>query len=148
MMTINPNWFCVKELDWNENTMRFRHNAANLLENPNKSHPIARSLGRGIWCLLWVHKLIYILPRQLQWWMQYDVILDRVMAALGCNFLQHKVSASRHVAGPFHRYYNIHINAAYVLRWSCVNMVISVSIYRPDLMLCWYCQWLLSSTGC
>ena len=42
-----------------------------------KKHSIARPL--GMWCLLWVHTLVYTLHPSLRWCMQYRVILDRVM---------------------------------------------------------------------
>ena len=44
-------------------TMPCHYNAVNCPDNSHKRHPIARRLGRGMECLLWVHTLIYILPR-------------------------------------------------------------------------------------
>ena len=40
-----------------------RYNAVNCLENYHKIHPIARPLGRGMGCFLWIYTLIYILLR-------------------------------------------------------------------------------------
>ena len=44
--------------------------------NPHNIHPIARSLGRGMGCILWVQTVVYTLPQSLQWCMQCHVILD------------------------------------------------------------------------
>ena len=43
------------------NTVRCRYNAVNFLTNIHKRHPIARPLGRGMGCLLWIQRLIHIL---------------------------------------------------------------------------------------
>ena len=40
------------------NTVRYRYNAANYLQNPYNRHPIARPWGRGMGCLLRVWSLI------------------------------------------------------------------------------------------
>ena len=45
------------------NTVRCRYNAVNFLTNTHKRHPIARPLGRGMGCILWIQHLINILPR-------------------------------------------------------------------------------------
>ena len=42
--------------------MRCRYNAVNFLRNVHARHPIARPLGRGIGCLLWIQHLIHIVP--------------------------------------------------------------------------------------
>ena len=68
-----------------ENTVRCRYNAVNFLKNINKRHPIARPLGRGMGCLLWIQDLIDILPQFLQLLMQYLTKLHRVITALYCN---------------------------------------------------------------
>ena len=48
--------------DWHfQYTERCRYNAVNILQNPNKRHPIARPQGRDMGSLLWVRALIYIL---------------------------------------------------------------------------------------
>ena len=47
------------------------YNAVNFLENFHERHPIARPLGRGMGCLLWVHTLISILSWQQQRCDQY-----------------------------------------------------------------------------
>ena len=54
--------------------------------NFHKMHPIARPLawGRGMRCPLWDQTVVYTLPQSLLWYMQYHVILDRVITALGC----------------------------------------------------------------
>ena len=66
-------------------TVRCRYNAVNFLPNPHKIHPIARPLGRGMGCTLWVQIMIYTLPHSLQWCRQYHVILGRVRTALNCS---------------------------------------------------------------
>ena len=73
------------------NTLRCRYNAVNFLKNIHKRHPIARPLGRGMGCLLWIHHLIHILPEFLQLFMQYITIHDRVITALHCT-LQSRLS--------------------------------------------------------
>ena len=65
-------------------TARCRYNAVNFLKNYHNRHPIARPLGRGMGCLLWVWNLIYILLLQLQYPMYYRDKLDRVITALHC----------------------------------------------------------------
>ena len=65
--------------------MRCRYNAVNFLKNINKRHPIARPLGRGMGCLLWIQDLIDILPQFLQLLMQYLTTLHRVITALYCS---------------------------------------------------------------
>ena len=45
---------------------------------------IASPLERGIGCILWVQTVVYTLPQSLQWYMQYHVILDRIITALDC----------------------------------------------------------------
>ena len=62
--------------------MRCRYNAVNFLTNFHKRHPIARPLGRAMGCLLWIQHLFDILPEFLQSFMQYLIILDRVITAL------------------------------------------------------------------
>ena len=68
-------------------TARCRYNAVNFLTNIHKRHPIARPLGRGMGCFLWVHHLIDILPQFLKLFMQYLTILDRVITALDCIYM-------------------------------------------------------------
>ena len=66
------------------NTVRCRYNAVNFLINIHKGHSIARPLGRGMGCILWIQHLFDILPQFLQLFMQYLTILDRVIVALDC----------------------------------------------------------------
>ena len=40
-------------------TVQCHYNAVNFLQNPLKRHPIARPLGWGMGCLLWVHTDLY-----------------------------------------------------------------------------------------
>ena len=68
-----------------ENTARWRYNVVNFLKNPYKKHLIAHPFGRGMGCLLWVHTVIYILPREVQWCMQYNFISDCVTTAPNCT---------------------------------------------------------------
>ena len=65
-------------------TVRCRYNAVNFLTNIHKRHPIARPLGRGMGCLLWIQRLIDTLSQFLQLFMQYLTILDRAITALHC----------------------------------------------------------------
>ena len=44
-----------------QHTVRCRYNAVNFLTKNHKRHPIARPLGRGMVCLLWIQHLIDIL---------------------------------------------------------------------------------------
>ena len=47
-------------------TVRCRYNAINFLPNSHTIHPIARPLGRGMGCILWIQAVIYNLPQSLQ----------------------------------------------------------------------------------
>ena len=95
-----PTVFCgILSLVHAQNTVRCRYNAVNFLKNINKRHPIARPLGRGMGCLLWIQHLIDILPQFLQLLMQYFTILHRIITALDCTCLwkspgliQHKLT--------------------------------------------------------
>ena len=49
--------------DYLENTVWCRYNAVNFLTNIHQRHPIARPLGWGMGCLLWIQHLIDILPQ-------------------------------------------------------------------------------------
>ena len=64
-----------------------RYSAVNFLKNIHKRHPIARPLGRGMGCILWIQHLIDILPEFLQSFMWCFTILDRVITALACTIL-------------------------------------------------------------
>ena len=52
-------------------TVQCHYNVVNFLPNPHKIHPIARPLGWGMGCILWVQTVIYALPQSVQWCMQY-----------------------------------------------------------------------------
>ena len=65
-------------------TVRFRYNTVNFLTNIHKRHHIARPSERGMGCLLWVQLLIDILPEFLKQFIQYLIILDRVITILEC----------------------------------------------------------------
>ena len=65
-------------LNLDRNTVQCRYNAVNFFTNIYKRHPIARPLGQGMGCLLWIQHRIDILPQFLQLFMQYFTILDRV----------------------------------------------------------------------
>ena len=67
-----------------QHTVQCRYNAVNFLENINKRHPMARPLGRGMGCLLWIQHVIDILPQFQQLLMKYLTILDHVLSALDC----------------------------------------------------------------
>ena len=47
-------------------TMQCRYNVVSFLQNPYKRHPIARWLGWGMGCLLWIQILIHIPLQSLQ----------------------------------------------------------------------------------
>ena len=66
-------------------TVRCRYNAVNFITNIHKRHPMARPLGRGMGCLLWIQHLIDIMSQFLQLLMQNLTILDRVITALDCT---------------------------------------------------------------
>ena len=53
-------------------------------KNIHKAHPIARPLGQGIGCLLWIQPLMYVLPQSLSCHVQIHVMLDRAMKVLDC----------------------------------------------------------------
>ena len=63
------------------NTVRSRYHAVNFLPNPLKIHPIAHPLGWGMGCILWAQIVIYTLSKPLQWYMQYHILLDRLITA-------------------------------------------------------------------
>ena len=65
-------------------TVRRRYNAVNFITNIHKRHAMARPLGRGMGCLLWIQHLIDIMSQFLQLLMQNLTILDRVITALDC----------------------------------------------------------------
>ena len=50
----------------------------------HNGHTIARPLGRGMVCLLWVQSLNYVLPLLLTRSLQYRVILDRDIPRVYC----------------------------------------------------------------
>ena len=79
---------------WQLHTVWCRYYAVNFLPNPLKIHPIARSLGRGMGCILWVKTVIYIMPRSQQWCVQYHFILDRIITALDCTMHQRHAMAT------------------------------------------------------
>ena len=60
-------------------TVRCCYNAVSVLKNIHERHPIARPLGRGMGCLLWIQQF-------LQSFMQYLTILDRAIMTLDCIF--------------------------------------------------------------
>ena len=64
--------------------MHCRYNVVNFLPNPHKIHPIARTLGWAMGCILWFDTAIYILLESTQCCMKYRVIFDRVITALDC----------------------------------------------------------------
>ena len=56
--------------DWAHSyTEQHHHNTVNFLANIQKRHPIARPLGRGMGCFLWIQHLSDILPQILQLFM-------------------------------------------------------------------------------
>ena len=77
-------------------TVRCRYNAVIFLKNINKRHPIARPLGRGMGCLLWIQDLIDILPQFLQLLIQYLTTLHRVITALYCIVVRSTNHLTKH----------------------------------------------------
>ena len=67
------------------NTVRCGFNAVNFITNIHKRHPMARPLGRGMGCLLWIQHLIDIMSQFLQLLVQNFTILDRVITAPDCK---------------------------------------------------------------
>ena len=65
-----------------------RYNAVNFLPNSHKIHHLARPLGRGMGFIVWVPTVIYTQPQSLELYMQYHVILNRVITAPDCIVLQ------------------------------------------------------------
>ena len=57
---------------------------------------MARPLGRGMGCLLWIQHLIDIMSQFLQLLMQNLTILDRVITALGCTYTGWDVISASH----------------------------------------------------
>ena len=69
----------------NQDTMQRCYNVVNFLPNPHKRHPIARPWGWAMGCLLWVQPLINSVSLAAILYIQYNVLLDRVITALACN---------------------------------------------------------------
>ena len=65
-------------------TVRCRYNAVNFITNIHKRHPMARPLGRGMGCLLWIQHLIDLMAQFLQLLVQNLTIFYRVITALDC----------------------------------------------------------------
>ena len=59
------------------NTARCRYNVVYFIKSIHKRRPIARPLGQGMGCLLWIQPQIDILPQFLQWCVQYCYIGPR-----------------------------------------------------------------------
>ena len=74
--------------DWSRSraavTVWYPYNAVNFITNIHKRHPMARPLGRGMGCLLWIQHLIDLISRFLQLLVQNPTIFDRVITALDC----------------------------------------------------------------
>ena len=66
-------------------TVRCSYKRGQFYQNIYKRHSIARPLGRGMGCFLWIRPLLDILLLFLWWCIQYLVILDRVIMARDCN---------------------------------------------------------------
>ena len=77
----------IQESYWEifRHAVQCRYNTVNFLKNIHKRHPIARPLGQGMGCLLWIQLLIAILPEFLQSFAEYLTLFDRVIRALDCN---------------------------------------------------------------
>ena len=56
-------YFVVIQL---QTIVQCHYNMVNFLSNPHKIHPIARPLGQGMECILWVETRIYTLSQSLQ----------------------------------------------------------------------------------
>ena len=95
--------------------MQYHYNAVNFLTNPHKIHPIARPLGRGMGCILWVETVIYTLPQLLQLCniiIKYHVILDSIITALYC----HCISTMR-ITIPVRYLYNLQSVLSHCMYW-------------------------------
>ena len=88
-------WPCLCWSGWGDTrdvglgyiTVRCRYHVVNFHLNPHEKYPIARPLERDMGCMMWVQTVIYILAQSMQWCIQYDVILDRVVSTLDCILL-------------------------------------------------------------
>ena len=84
----NPYLICIAKV-----TVRCRQNEVSSIQIQHKRQPIARLLGRGMGCRLWVQSFTYILPQSAHWCVRYIVILDRIITALdyiwyiGCSYM-------------------------------------------------------------
>ena len=66
-------------VNWlNADAVRCRYNAVDFITNIHKRHPMARPLGRGMGCPLWIQHPIDNISQFLQLLMQNLTILDRV----------------------------------------------------------------------
>ena len=65
--------------------IRCRYNAVNFLTNIHKRHHIARRLGLGMVCLLWIHNLIGILLQCLMKHCMYIDDFSKIFSATGVN---------------------------------------------------------------
>ena len=79
---LSPVWCQAITQCWH--TVRCCYNAVNFQKNIHKRHTIARPLGRGMGCLLWIQHLIDIMREFMQSFIQYLAILDRIITALDC----------------------------------------------------------------
>ena len=62
-------------------TVQSCYHAVNFLQNPHNIHPIAYPSGWAMGCLLWVQALTHVLPQTMEWYIQYHVLLDRIIMA-------------------------------------------------------------------
>ena len=65
-------------------TVQCLYNMVNFLQNLHERHPIARPSGPAMGCIFWAQPLIDILPKFLQWCVQYHVILYWIITTLDC----------------------------------------------------------------
>ena len=77
----------------------FYHDGASItwvdfLENPHGRRPIARLLGRGMGCLLWVETLIYVMPKSLPFCVKY-----RKTSNISSTLVGNKIVDDSDVAG-------------------------------------------------
>ena len=78
---LHTNFIRIGYLIWAQpNAVQCHYNAVSFLQNINR-HPHSLSMR-----ILWGQALIIVLPRSLQWWMYYRVLLHHIKTALHCSY--------------------------------------------------------------
>ena len=104
-------WF---QIFWVQN-----YNAVMWQHSPHIRHPIACPSGQDMGSVLWIWSLTYIVPKFLQWWMQYHIILGCLIKALDCS-----LSAMAITMNTSAKYVFNHISRLPGIVWKCPLAVI------------------------